>query len=204
MGVVNSGRTLWEEGRQPGRQVVTLAVVGVLVVVVLDVLLTGQTTLFFDLAFVTTCVAAGLSVRRRDFFAVGVLPPLLMFGTVLILAVVARGAVADEVDGLIQAVVTGLAHHAGSLVCGYALTLGVLALRQQAIRNSGLLRADHRGSTRQRPASGLGLLGDPHVPAQLGWEREDQRLLRGVDSGGIRVAPLGQQGQDALDEILGN
>ena len=144
VGGVSNGRTLWEEGRQPGRQVVTLAAVAVLVVVVLDLLLTGEATLFFDLAFVATCVAAALSVRPRDFFAVGVLPPLLMLGTVLILAIVARGAIAEEVDGLIQAVVSGLAHHAGGLTAGYGLTLAILALRQLAMRNSGRIRADPR------------------------------------------------------------
>ena len=37
---------------------------------------------------------------------------------------------ADPGDGFLQAVVSGLAHHAGSLVVGYALTLAILALRQ--------------------------------------------------------------------------
>ena len=133
-------RTLWEEGRKPGRQVVTLAVVVTFGVVALDLLLTDELSLFYDLAFVVVCLAAALSVRPRDFFAVGVLPPLLMLAVVLVLGVVARGAVADEVDGLVQAVVSGLAHHAGALVAGYALVLGVLALRQLAARNSGRIR----------------------------------------------------------------
>ena len=37
--------------------------------------------------------------------------------------------------------VSGLAHHAGSLVVGYALTLGILALRQVALRNAGAIRS---------------------------------------------------------------
>jgi hypothetical protein len=36
--------------------------------------------------------------------------------------------------------VSGLAHHSGSLVAGYALTLAILALRQVALRNAGTIR----------------------------------------------------------------
>jgi hypothetical protein len=133
-------RTLWEEGRKPGRQVVTLSTLATFAVAGLNLALTDELTLFFDLTFVVLCLVASLSVRPRDFFVVGVLPPLLMLGTVTLLALVARGAVADEVDSLAQAVVSGLAHHAGALVAGYALALGILALRQVALRNSGHLR----------------------------------------------------------------
>ena len=97
-------------------------------------------SLFFDLMFVVVCVAAALAVRPRDFFLIGVFPPLLMAVTLLVLAMVATGTIADPRDGLIQAVVSGLAHHAGSLVAGYVLTLVVLALRNVAIRNAGGLR----------------------------------------------------------------
>jgi hypothetical protein len=85
-------------------------------------------------------VAAALAVHPRDFFVIGVFPPLLMAGTVAALAVAFRGAVADPGDGFLQAVVSGLAHHAGALVTGYALTLCLLALRQVAMRHSGALR----------------------------------------------------------------
>jgi hypothetical protein len=148
---VSNRRTLWEEGRQPGRQVATVAVVATLVVVVLNLLLSGRITLFFDLAFVAVCVGAALSVSPRDFFVVGVFPPLLMFFTVTMLALVDRSAVADGTDALVQAVVSGLAHHAGALVAGYALTLGVLALRQLARRNSGRIRSETT-SPRRRPS----------------------------------------------------
>jgi hypothetical protein len=141
---VSNGRTLWEEGRQPGRRVATVAVVSTAAVVGLNLLLTGRLTLFYDLAFVVICLAAALTVRPRDFFVVGVFPPLLMLGTVLVLALADRGAVADEGDAPVQAVVSGLAHHAGALVAGYGLTLGVLALRQLAVRNAGRIRSDQR------------------------------------------------------------
>ncbi len=110
----------------------------------LDLQLTGEVSLVFDLVFVVLCVAAALMVRRRDFFTVGVLPPLLMLASVLLLASTARETVAEEVDPFVQAVVSGLATHAGALVAGYSLALTVLALRQVALRNEGLLRTSRR------------------------------------------------------------
>lgn len=133
-------RTLWDEGRRPAAQVVLVSLLFAFAVARLDLALTGRLSLVFDLAFVVLCVSAALAIRPTDFFAVGVLPPILMFSTMTLFALTARSAVADAVDGLVQAVVSGLAHHAGALVAGYTLTLAVLALRQVALRNSGRLR----------------------------------------------------------------
>jgi hypothetical protein len=155
-------KTLWEEGRHPGRLVVHAAAAAALLVVVAHLLLADELTWVFDLAFVLVCVSAALAVRPRDFFVVGVLPPLLMAGTMLLLALVARGAVADARDGVVQALVSGLAHHAGALILGYALALGVLALRQVAARNAGVIRGGAR----------------PRVPAQ----RDGRRPRRPVHS----------------------
>ena len=140
MEAVSGTRTLWEEGRSPGRLVANAAALVVVAAVALDLTLNHDITLLFDVVYVLACVGAALAVRPRDFFVVGVLPPLLMAGTVVVLAVVARDTVAELGDGIIQAVVTGLAHHAGALIVGYVLTLTVLALRQVALRNSGKIR----------------------------------------------------------------
>jgi len=148
-----SQRTLWEQGTRPGRQVATLASAAVLVIVIGNIVLTPRLNLAFDIAFVAICVAAALLVRPREFFVVGVLPPLLMLVAVLTVAVVARDAVAETGDGLIQAVVSGLAHHAGALVTGYGLTLVILALRQMAIHQ----RLPAQAAQRRRPAQ-------PQVP----------------------------------------
>ena len=134
-------RTLWEEGRTPGRLVANAAGLLVLLVVVIDLVAFRGMTVLFDIAFVLVSVVAALAVRPRDFFVIGVFPPLLMLGAVALVALTFRGIVADEGDGFLQAVVSGLAHHAGSLVVGYALTLGVLALRQVALRNAGAIRS---------------------------------------------------------------
>jgi hypothetical protein len=138
-------RTLWEEGRHPGWLVVRAAVVALLAVTLLSLLVANRIGLAFDVAFVLICVGAALWVRPQDFFTIGVLPPLLLGFTVLVLAVVDRAAVARAGDPLVQAVVSGLAHHAIALVIGYGLTLLVLALRQVALRHHGTLRV--RSST---------------------------------------------------------
>ena len=137
-------RTLWEEGRKPGRLVANAAGLLVLLVVAVDLLVTQRLTLTFDIAFVLVCAAAALAVRPRDFFVIGVFPPLLMAGTFSVLALVSRGAIADARDGFLQAVVSGLAHHSGYLVVGYGFTLGILALRQVALRHAGTIRSGSR------------------------------------------------------------
>ena len=43
--------------------------------------------------------------------------------------------IADAGDGVVQAVVSGLSHHAGALIVGYALCLGVLAIRHRVLRH---------------------------------------------------------------------
>lgn len=102
----------------------------------LNVALTGRLSLFFDLTFVVICLAAALAVHPRELFVVGVMPPLLMFLVVLVLAILARGAVAEPVDSVVQAIVSGLAHHAGGLIGGYLSALTILALRQVSSRGS--------------------------------------------------------------------
>lgn len=114
--------------------------VALLAVTLGSLLLANRIGVVFDVAFVLICVGAALWVRPRDFFSVGVLPPLLLGFTVLVLAVVDRAAVARAGDPLVQALVSGLAHHSLALVIGYGLTLAVLALRQVALRHRGTLR----------------------------------------------------------------
>ena len=128
-----SQRTLWEEGREPGRQVVALGLALALTVVVLELALFTEVGLFFDVCFVLICIATALVVRPRDFFTVGVLPPLLMGVVFALLGATRPEVIADEGDGVIQAVVSGLGHHAGALVAGYALCLGILAIRHRVL-----------------------------------------------------------------------
>lgn len=125
-----------------------LTVLVLTTVATVDLALSGRVTWLTDVAFVLACVAAALLVRPRDFFTVGVLPPLLLLGLVTALAVSAPDAVADAGDGPVQAVVSGLAHHAGGLVGGYAATLAVLAVRRLVLATGG--RLDTAGDQRGR------------------------------------------------------
>jgi hypothetical protein len=119
------------DGNTRGSEVVALCSALVLTTATVEVSLVGHLRLFFDLCFVLVCLAAAVMVRPRDFFSVGVLPPLLMFGTMVILALNGAEAIAAAHDGLVQAVVTGLAHHSVGLFSGYAVCLAVLVARQR-------------------------------------------------------------------------
>jgi hypothetical protein len=128
---VSEARTLWEQGREPGRQVVALGAALALTAVVIDVALVGRVSLFFDLCFVTMCVGLALAVRPTDFFTVGVLPPLIMVGVFALLGLTRPAVIADPGDGVIQAVISGLSHHSGALVAGYVLCLACLETRRR-------------------------------------------------------------------------
>lgn len=138
-------RTLWEEGRESGREVVALGFALALTVVVVDVATGARVGIFFDLCFVALCVALALAVRPDDFFVVGVLPPLLMGTLFALLALTRPGALGDSDDGFVQATVSGLSHHSVALLAGYALSLGVLLVRQRvaAIRRAEAGSAHH-------------------------------------------------------------
>jgi len=143
-----SQRTLWEEGHESGRQVVVLGVALALTVTALDLLLFGRLTVLFDICFVLLCLAVALLVRPSDFFTVGVLPPLLMVGVFVLIGFAKPDLVADASDGVVQAAVSGLSHHAGALIIGYALSLGVLAVRHRVLsrRATGQAASNRLGS----------------------------------------------------------
>lgn len=128
---VTHARTLWEEGREPGRQVVALGAALSLTIVAIDVALVGRISIFFDLSFVALCLALALVVHPADFFVVGVLPPLIMVGVFVLLGSTHPETLAQPEDGVVQAVVSGLSRHSGALVVGYVLCLAVLLVRQR-------------------------------------------------------------------------
>lgn len=127
-------RTLWDEGREPGRQVVALGLAVALTAVVVDLALVGRISLFFDLCFIALCVGLALVVRPTDFFTVGVLPPMIMVVVFTLLGFVRPAMIAHPDDGVVQAVVSGLSRHSGALVVGYVLCLACLAVRQRVAR----------------------------------------------------------------------
>ncbi|MCP3422857.1 DUF6542 domain-containing protein [Nocardioides pinisoli] len=118
-----------QAGQEPGRQVVLLGVALTLTAVAVDVLLVGSLTLFFDLCFMALCLGLAALVRRQDFYLVALLPPVLMVAVFAFVSLVARDAIADPRDSVLQAVVSGVATHGIALFVGYALCLGWLAWR---------------------------------------------------------------------------
>lgn len=129
-----SARTLWEEGRRPGREVAALGAALTMTAVSIDLLLDSSLSYFFDLCFIAICLAVALAVRPRDFFTVGVLPPLLLVAVCVLLALADTAVLARPDDSVVQATVTGLAHHMVALTVGYVLCLSVLVVRQRVLR----------------------------------------------------------------------
>jgi uncharacterized protein DUF6542 len=124
-------RPVWD-GHTRGSEVVALTAALTLTAAAVQVTAGGRLGLFFDVCFVAICLAAGMLVRPRDFFTVGVLPPLLMFGTMVLVALNGTQVIANPHDSVVQAVITGLARHSVALFVGYAACLGILALRRRA------------------------------------------------------------------------
>jgi len=172
-------QTLWEQGRTPGRLVRAVTATVLLAIALIDVVAFGRLTWLFDITFVVACVAAALAVRPRDFFTVGVLPPLAMLVIVAVLAAFERTAVAEPGDGFVQATVSGLAHHAGALVVGYGLTLGILALRQVAAKHAGTIRTGAR-PTRSVAGPTQRVAPEPQVRPQQDWRPEHHEPARQV------------------------
>jgi ATP/ADP translocase len=126
-------RPLWD-GDIRGSEVVALTTALTLTAAAAEITLVGHLGLFFDLCFVAICLMAALMVRPRDFFTVGVLPPLLMLGTMVLVALNGTQVIAHRHDSVVQAVITGLAHHSVALFVGYAVCLVTLVLRRGATR----------------------------------------------------------------------
>lgn len=136
--------TLWEEGRTPGSEVAALVVALLLTGVVFDLVTSLPLGLVFDLSFIALSMGAALSVRPADFFVIGVLPPLAMLLTVVLLATTEPASIARAGDGVAQATITGLSGHSVALVVGYVSCLAVLAVRRHVAER-------RRSEERSRP-----------------------------------------------------
>lgn len=144
-----------------GSRTTRLAVLACVVLVAADLAATGRLDLVFDIGFVAVCLGAALAVRPRDFFSAGVLPPILLLVVCALLSLAHRPAIADPGDGFVQGLVTGLAQHAGALAGGYALTLGVLAMRHRVIRRRARSRRPPYSNLEASPAPYRSTSGTP-------------------------------------------
>jgi len=131
--VTHHTRTVWDEGREPGLQVVALGAAVALSAVLVDLALTDEVSVLFDVTFVALCLLLALDVRPADFFITGVLPPLLMVGVFVLLGVARPGTLGEPGDGAVQAVVSGLSHHSEALLVGYLVCLAVLGIRHRRV-----------------------------------------------------------------------
>jgi hypothetical protein len=155
-----SAPTLWEEGRWSGRRVTRFSMLVCALLVVADLTATGRLERIFDSGFIVLCVGVAMAVRPQDFFRVGVLPPMLLLGTSVILGVGHRSAIASADDAIVQSVISGLAHHSGTLLAGHALALAVLGIRHRVSqRHPSESHSNRVGS----PAPYLLISGSPEV-----------------------------------------
>lgn len=119
----------WIHGTEPVRPLWALGTALTLSAVGVDQFFGGQLSLFFDLSFIAICALLAWRVEHGSFYAAAWMPPGLLFGTVLFLAMTSPATVADEGDGTIQALVSGLAHHSVGLAGGFAVAVAVLQWR---------------------------------------------------------------------------
>jgi len=132
--------------------------------VAVDLGVSGGLGRTFDLGFVLLCLAIALAIRPDEFFSVGVLPPMLLLGVCGILGVVHRSAIAPADDGIVQAVISGLAHHSGGLLVAHGGLLAVLAIRTRVLSRAAVEEPAADYSKRAvSPAPYLVISGEPEV-----------------------------------------
>ncbi len=144
-----------------GSRVTRLAALTGVLVLSLDLVVNAHPSILFDVGFVVICVGAALAVRPADFFRVGVLPPLLLLGLMTVVALVHRAWLGPAGNGVLQAVVSGLAHRASGLLVAYLLTLTVLAVRQHVVRQHRTRSRTAQPNRATSPAPTRSTTGEP-------------------------------------------
>lgn len=144
--------TIWDEGTEPARRVVLLGVALTLTAAALDLLVGHDLGWIFDVCFVLLAPVLALRVHPRDFFPISLTPPLLLLGLFVVIAVVEPAVIARADDGLVQATLSGLAHHSWALFLGYAGCLAFLQVRRKRIA-AGLWRPRRPAQSSKRSAS---------------------------------------------------
>jgi len=114
------------------RQAAALAAASLGAVTGLD-LIDGRLGLAFSTGFVLIVATVPVAVRRDGFFAAGMLPPVLFGVAILIVSAFAGSALVlegtPEHVGLFGRALSGAIAFGVPLLIGYALALGVIALR---------------------------------------------------------------------------
>ena len=114
------------------RQAITVACLAMTAVVLLD-LIDGRLDLLYSVGFVLIVITAPLSVDVRALFPTGVLPPALLIGSLLVVAIAEPSAIqvsgmADNAS-LVARLIAGTIDHGMTLVVGHGLALAIIILR---------------------------------------------------------------------------
>lgn len=112
---------------------VLVASCAVMAAIVLLDLMDGRLGLLYSVGFVLIVITAPLSVDVRGLFPTGVLPPVLLIGSLLAVCLFAPDAI--QVNGMakdastVARLIAGTIDHGMTLVIGHGLALGLIALR---------------------------------------------------------------------------
>ncbi len=114
------------------RATVVCAVLSLAAVTGLD-LIDGRLGVAFSVGFVLIVLSAAMAVQERGFFTVGVMPPVLLVGALLVITWINPTAIEipklPETAGLFGRTLTATIAHGVPLLIGHALALAVIVAR---------------------------------------------------------------------------
>ena len=115
------------------RGTLVAAVAAMAVVTLLDLSIDGRLGFLFSLGFVLIVITLPLAIDVRELFPAGVLPPVLLLGTLLVIclgrpeAIDVAGMQADA--GLVARYIAAVIDHGLTLVVGHGLAIAVIVWR---------------------------------------------------------------------------
>lgn len=147
-------RAPWVGVEPPLAQVIAAGVVALLAAALVEIVLRGTIGLLTGAVLVLVATGTALTVRARDLFTAGVLPPLQLVGLLMTVALLhptgVRIAGLDPSSGIAQRVIAGFVDLAGPLVLAHTLALLVVALRVRVARVGRRRAAQRTQLTRDR------------------------------------------------------
>ena len=115
------------------RGTLVAAVLAMAAITLLDLSLDGRLGFLFSLGFVLVVVTLPLAIDVHDLFPAGVLPPVLLLGTLLIICIGRPDAIdvagMQDDAGLVTRYIAAVIDHGLTLVVGHALAITVIVWR---------------------------------------------------------------------------
>lgn len=131
-------RAPWVDAEPPIPFVLGAAAILLLAAAAVEIALGDTVGWFFGGSLVLVSAGAAVLVRPRDLFTAGVLPPLLLLGLLVVLAVAHPDGIAvtelEPSASVPQRVIAGFVDLAGALVVAHAVTFALVALRVRTTR----------------------------------------------------------------------